>query len=79
MAYGCKICILNKGIKGSEIASLPQTEEELWDHLEKEHHIPVRREGETVQECVTRFKRQYPGVEPFDLPLGAHEEALFLR
>ena len=49
MAIACKWCILTKGLKGSEIGSLPQTEEELYQHIECVHHIPVRRDGETVE------------------------------
>ena len=60
MAIACKYCIAIKGLKGSEISSLPQTEEELYDHIEKEHHIPVQREGESKDEALTRFKRETP-------------------
>jgi len=60
MAYACKYCILTKGLKGSEVSSLPQTEEELINHLEREHHIPVRRENETPAECMARFQRENP-------------------
>ena len=60
MAFACKVCIAEKGLKGSEIPSLPQTEEELIEHIESEHHIPVKREGETEKECKDRFYRKYP-------------------
>ena len=46
MALACKYCIMYKGLKGSDVANLPQTEEELYSHIEHEHHIPVRRENE---------------------------------
>jgi len=42
MPIACKICILTKGLKGSEIASLPQTEEEFYEHLRVVHGITVR-------------------------------------
>ena len=60
MALACKICILQKGIRGSDIPNLPQTEEELMDHMEKVHHNPVQREGETHEECIKRFIEKYP-------------------
>lgn len=47
MALACKICIATKGLRGSEISSLPQNEEELAEHMEAVHHMPVQREGET--------------------------------
>ena len=60
MAIACKWCILSKGLKGSEIGSLPQTEEEFARHIEGVHHIPVRRDGETVEVARTRFQRENP-------------------
>jgi hypothetical protein len=60
MALACKYCIIAKGLKGSEIDALPQTEEELFDHLEHEHHIPVRREGETSEQARERLYTTYP-------------------
>jgi len=60
MSKACKYCILTKGLRGSEIASLPQTDEELYQHIEREHHIPVRREGETAEQCMARFKSENP-------------------
>ena len=60
MALACKICILTKGIRGNEIDSLPQNEEELADHMEKVHHMPVVREGETIEQAVKRFLEKYP-------------------
>lgn len=60
MAYACKICILTKGLKGTDIPSLPTTEIELWEHIESVHHIPVRRPLETPAEALERFNRTYP-------------------
>jgi hypothetical protein len=57
---GCKICIAKYGIKGSELNSLLKTEEELVQHIESEHHIPVMRDGETEEECNRRFFRENP-------------------
>lgn len=60
MALACKYCIMTKGLKGSEISSLPQNEEELARHIEREHHIPVRRDHETKGQCEERFYRENP-------------------
>lgn len=60
MPLACKICIAEKGLRGSEIASLPKTEEELFDHIESAHHRPVVREGETQQQAMERFLKKHP-------------------
>ena len=60
MALACKYCLLTKGLCGSEISSLPQTDEELFQHIEREHHIPVGREGETPDQTMERFRRENP-------------------
>ena len=60
MALACKICIATKGLRGSEIASLPQTEEELEEHLEAVHHMPVIRVGETEEQAEERFLKNHP-------------------
>jgi len=60
MAIACKYCIATKGLKGTDIKRLPQTDEEFANHVEKEHHIPVRREGETEQQTMERFHRENP-------------------
>jgi len=56
----CKYCIMDKGLKGSELESLPQTDEEFSNHIEKEHHIPVRRDNETDEQYLERFQRENP-------------------
>lgn len=58
MPIACKICIMEKGLRGNEINI--KTEEELINHIEKVHHIPVRREGETYEQCIKRFLENYP-------------------
>jgi len=60
MALACKFCIMTNGLRGSEIGSLPQNEEELVQHIEREHHIPVRRDNETWEQCQERFQRENP-------------------
>lgn len=56
----CKICIATKGLKGSDLAGQPRTNEELYRHIEQEHHMPVRRENETEDQCMARFERENP-------------------
>jgi hypothetical protein len=63
MALACKICIATVGLRGSEIASLPQNEEELAQHMESVHHCPVQREGETMEEAKNRFIKTYPNAK----------------
>jgi len=60
MPIMCKVCIVQRGIKGSEIKDLFQDEEELMDHMESAHHMPVVKEGETREECIKRFIEKYP-------------------
>lgn len=56
----CRYCIMEKGLIGSEIDSLPTNDEEMAIHIEKEHHIPVQRDGETEDECMERFGKENP-------------------
>jgi len=71
MAIACKICIAQKGIKGSD--KLLQNDEELYDHMEKVHHMPVQREGETHEDCIKRFIEKYPEAKtcPECIAVGA--------
>ena len=56
----CKYCIMTKGLKGSDISKLPTTEEEFIEHIERDHNIPVQRDGETEVVTMERFYTQYP-------------------
>lgn len=60
MPIACKYCVATKGLKGSDIGSLPKTDEEFADHMENVHHIPVMRQGETLRECMERFAKEQP-------------------
>jgi hypothetical protein len=60
MAIACKYCIMTKGLKGSDIATLPKTEEEFLEHIESEHNIAVRREGETDEQAKQRLFAKHP-------------------
>ena len=46
---------MRKGLKGSELDKLPKTEEELWDHIEKEHNICVQHPDESRSQAMERF------------------------
>ncbi len=54
------ICIATKGLRGSDIGGLPQTEEELAEHMERVHHMIVIRKGETLEQATERCDRLYP-------------------
>jgi hypothetical protein len=54
MPIACKLCIAEKGLHGSEIGALPKDEDELAEHLEREHHLVVRREGESQADADQR-------------------------
>jgi hypothetical protein len=49
--HACRICVLFKGIT---IRDTFETEDELFDHLEREHHYVVPREGETQADADRR-------------------------
>jgi hypothetical protein len=60
MPIACKYCIAERGLWGSDIGSLPDTEEELIRHIESYYHMPVRRPGETPEGCIQRFVAEHP-------------------
>ena len=60
MALACKYCVMTKGLRGSDIVNLPQNKDELIEHIEREHHIPVARKGETEEETIARHQAAYP-------------------
>lgn len=62
MPIACKLCIATRGLRGSDISGLPQSEEDLAQHMEQEHHVPVRRNDESEAECTVRFAREQPGA-----------------
>ena len=61
----CRYCILTRGLKGSDLKDWPalDDQEAQFRHIESEHHIPVRRKGETEQGCLDRFRRENPEAE----------------
>lgn len=63
MPIVCRLCLAKRGLKGSDIVNLPRDDEELAAHVESEHHIPVKRDGETEEECLDRFYREHPEAQ----------------
>jgi hypothetical protein len=64
MPFACKLCIAIKGLRGSDVNSLPKTEDELADHLESEHEIIVRRPDELQEQAITRYYKKFPERAP---------------
>jgi hypothetical protein len=60
MPIACKLCIARRGLKGSEIASLPQTEEQFREHLRVVHGLNVV-ERQKEAEVLAGMKRIGPG------------------
>jgi hypothetical protein len=60
MPLACTICITTVGLRGSEIDKLPTTKEELYEHMEKVHHVVVKRAGESSEQALARFLKTYP-------------------
>lgn len=60
MTIACKICIAKKGLRGCDIDSLFNTQDELNDHIEKVHHMVIVNESETEEEADARFIAKYP-------------------
>jgi len=60
----CRYCIATKGIKGTDLVKGGEKDldddETFFRHLEDEHNIPVRREGETEGQAQERFIREHP-------------------
>lgn len=59
MPLACKYCVLIHEIKGIPKPGLFSTDEELFKHMESEHGVVVRRDGETDQEAIERFNLTY--------------------
>jgi len=51
----CKYCIMKYGIKGSELSENNlETDEDLANHIEEVHGIPVIRKEETEEQTIKR-------------------------
>ncbi len=51
------------------------SEETLRKHYEASHHIPMPREGESIQECLNRFSAENPeaGSRTCRCPICRHQ------
>mgnify|MGYP001583873331 CR=1 FL=1 len=54
----CQRCIVQFGFKLADKNKTFETDEELFEHLEMIHGIPVRREGETEKDCMKRTAKK---------------------
>ena len=55
----CRFCVGEKGLTLNS-KHLFKTQEELNDHLESVHHMPIINEGETEDDAMKRFLEKYP-------------------
>lgn len=68
----CKICILAKGLKGSELDTCPyvfKTEEQFIKHLEEVHHFTINEEGKQIHVCCLCFEK-FVGYGNNPMPLA---------
>jgi hypothetical protein len=49
---------MKNGLKGIDLDKLPKNDEELAKHLENEHGIIVKRNGETNEQAKERCKKK---------------------
>ena len=52
--FTCKICVARYGFTLQDKDRMFETEEELYEHMENVHGIPVIREGETEADAKKR-------------------------
>lgn len=56
MSVACKLCIFTVGLRmRDEDKPLFDDDEQLYRHLEIEHHMCVKREGETATDAMRRL------------------------
>ena len=58
----CRLCIVTKGLRGSELIDWPDTDDEEGQvrHIEEVHRIPVVRVRESQAEAEERLRRENP-------------------
>jgi len=61
VAYACVLCVAARGLKDSEIVSLPQTIEEFRAHLREVHGLTVM-DARKSREMFGGMKRLGPGI-----------------
>lgn len=59
MSKACPYCTASKGLT-LQSDHLFETDEELFDHFEMVHDLPVRREGETNEQALERVRAKNP-------------------
>jgi len=60
--WACLYCVMERGLRGDEIPDLPLAgdTQAIAHHIESVHHIPVVRDGETLEEARARFAKEQP-------------------
>lgn len=61
MGLACRYCIADKGLRLSS-PWIFESEEEFFDHLEMEHDLVIRRDGESDAEAQARVKAKNPRI-----------------
>jgi predicted small metal-binding protein len=72
----CKLCVAKFGFKLADKNKTFETDEELYEHIENTHGIPVMREGETSKQAEERCAKK--GIVP-DRDICQCEECKILR
>ncbi len=72
----CKMCVAQFGFRLDDKSKTFETDEELYEHIENVHGIPVIRENETEQQAEERCARK--GIVA-DRDLCQCEECKILR
>lgn len=61
----CKICLSRNDVPVEKLDQIFLTEDDFVVHLERDHHIPIRKEGETYARARRRFLLENP--EAYDV------------
>lgn len=56
----CRMCVVRYGLVGWDLSNSLMSEDQLIAHIEKVHHIPVRRKGESRRQAQKRFLLENP-------------------
>ena len=59
MAWVCKLCIMERGLKGSDLSQWPESPDDAWiaEHMGREHGLVVRLAGETAEAALVRVAK----------------------
>lgn len=63
MAWVCKLCIMQHGLKGSDLGEWPESFDEAWfaEHMGREHGVVVLLPGETDEAALLRVAKLQGG------------------